>query len=332
MAIYIGRRKFIATLGGAAAWPLAARAQQAGKVPKIGYLSPGASAGTFVRDDAFRQGLRELGYVEGKNIVIEYRFAEGKFDLLAALAAELVKLKVDVIVAVVTQASLAAKDATRTIPVVMVAVSDPVGSGLVAGLARPGANITGTSSMTAEVVGKSLELLKEAVPKVSRVAVLWNPGNAVFQAQMLRETEAAAGTLGVELKTFGVRGPDELDRAFEAMTKERAGALLVLADPILLLHQRRIVELAERNRLPAIGAGVKEYAAAGGLMAYGTNVADLFRRAAAYVDKILKGAKPADLPVERPTKFGLVINLKTAKTLGLEVPLALLIRADELIE
>ena len=327
------RREFITLLGGAAAaWPLAAAAQQAGKVPRIGYLSPGSpSAGLVTRDEAFRQGLRELGYVEGKNIFIEHRFAEGKFDRLTALAAELVQIKVDVIVASVTQASLAARDATKTIPIVIAGVSDPVGSGLVASIARPGANITGTSGMTAEVVGKSLELLREVVPQASRVAVLWNPNNVVFQGQMLRETEAAAGALGVQLQILGVRDSDALDPAFAAMAGERAGALLVLADPILAFHQARIVELAKKGRLPAM-YGAKEYAAAGGLMAYAPNMMDQFRRAASYVDKILKGARPADLPVEQPTKFELVINLKTAKALGLTFPLSLLGRADEVIE
>jgi putative ABC transport system substrate-binding protein len=325
------RREFILALGGAAvAWPHAARAQQAAKVPRIGYLSPGSASGGS-GDDAFRQGLRELGYIEGTNIVIEYRFAEGKFDRLAKLAAELVQLKVDVIVAVVTQASLAARDATRTIPIVMAYVSDPVGSGLVASIARPGANITGTSGMNAEMAGKSLEALKEAVPKAARVAVLWNPGNAVFQGQMLKATEVAAAALGVQLQTFGARGPDELDGAFAAMSKEGVDALLVFADPVLNLHYARIVALAAKNRLPAM-YGLKEIAAAGGLMAYGANRTGQYRRAATYVDKILKGTQPADLPVEQPTEIELVINLKTAKTLGLTFPLPLLGRADEVIE
>ena len=328
------RRDFITLISSAAAaWPLAARAQQpSAKIPRIGYLSPSSASGGFLaRDEAFRQGLRDLGYVEGRNIVIEYRFAEGKFDRLPELAAELVRLEVDVIVAVVTQASLAARHATTTIPIVMLAVSDPLGSGLIASLARPGGNITGTSSMTAEVVGKSLELLKETVPEVSRVAVLWNPDNTIFQAQMLREAQLAAGRLGVELRTFGARGPDELDGAFAAITSERAGALLVLADPVLFIHHRRIVDFADKSRLPAM-YGVKEYAAAGGLMTYAANMTDQFRRAAAHVDKILKGARPADLPVEQPTRFELVINLKAAKALGFTFPLPLLGRADEVIE
>ena len=319
---------FILTLAlGTLTAPLAADAQQGAKVPRIGFLSP--SAPSFP-SEAFRRGLRDLGYVENQNIVIEYRWAEGQYDRLPDFAAELVRLKVDVIVAVVTQASLAAKNATRTIPIVMVGVSDPVGSGLVATLARPGANITGTSSMTAEVVGKSLELLKEAVPKVSRVAVLWNPANPVFQAQMLRETEVAARALGVQLQILEARGPDELERAFAAMTRERASALLVLGDPTFFLHRARIADLAAKSRLPAM-YGFKEFVDAGGLMAYGAHLPDLFRRAATYVDKILKGAKPADLPVEQPTHFELVISLKTAKALGLTIPQSVLIRADQVI-
>jgi ABC-type uncharacterized transport system substrate-binding protein len=323
------RREFITLVGGAAVvWPFATLAQQPEKIPRIGYLAPNSSPAF---DEVFRQGLRDLGYVEGKNIVIEYRFAEEKFDRLPDLAADLVELKVDVIVARVTQASLAAKGATRTIPIVMLGVSDPVGSGLVASLARPGANITGTSAMSADVVGKSLELLREVVPKLSRVAVLWNPNNAIFQAQMLRETQIAAGALGVELQTFGPRSADEFDQAFEAMSRARAGALLVLADAVFVLHRARIVDLAKKSHLPAM-YGAKEFAAAGGLMAYGPNYADIFRRTATYVDKVLKGASPSDLPVEQPTKFELVINLKAAKALGLTIPIPLLGRADEVIE
>jgi putative tryptophan/tyrosine transport system substrate-binding protein len=283
------------------------------------------------REEAFRQRLQELGYVEGRNLAIEYRFAEGKFDRLPTLAQELVRLEVDVIVTVVTQASLAAKHATRTIPIVIVAVSDPLGTGLVASLARPGANVTGTSAMSADVVGKSLELLKEAVPAVSRVAVLWNPDNAIFQASMLRETQLAAGRLGIELRTYAARDPDEFEPAFAGLTSAQAGALLVLTDPKYGPHAARIADLAIKFRLPAM-YGVREYAAAGGLMAYGTNFTALFRRAADYVDKILKGAKPADLPVEQPTKFELVINLKAAKALGLTFPPGLLAIADEVIE
>jgi putative ABC transport system substrate-binding protein len=326
------RREFIAFLGAAAAWPLTARAQQARKLPMIGYLSPGSAAvGPLARHDAFQEGLRELGYDEGQNIAIAYRFADGKFDRLAELAAELVRLKVDVIVSVVTQASMAAKNATSTIPIVMVSVGDPLGSGLVASLARPGANITGTAAMAAEVIGKSLALLKEAIPNLSRVAVLWNPSNVVFQGQILRATEVAAQALAVELQICGVRGPDEIDGAFAAMSDAGAGALLVLPDPMLALHQTRIVDLANKRHLPSM-YGLRDHAAVGGLMAYGPNYAQIYRRAAAYVDKILKGTKPADLPVEQPTKFEFVINLKTAKELGLTIPPSLLARADEVIE
>jgi putative ABC transport system substrate-binding protein len=326
------RREFMGLVAGAAAWPLAARAQQPAKLPRIGYLSPGSPSGGFRdRDEAFRQGLRDLGYVEGQNIVIEYRYAEGRFDRLAGLAAELVRSEVDVIVAIVTQASLAAQAATTTIPIVMVAVSDPLGSRLVASLSRPGGNVTGTSSMTAEVVGKSLGLLKEAVPRMARVAVLWNPANALFQTQLLRETEGAARRLGVQFKAFGVHEPGEFDRVFPAIRQADVQGLFILADPMLALHQKRIVDFADSSRLPAL-YGIKEFTAAGGLMSYASDMDDRFRRAAAYVDKILKGAKPADLPVEQPTKFELVINLKASRGLGLDIPPTLLIRADAVIE
>jgi putative ABC transport system substrate-binding protein len=327
------RREFLSLLGGAAATlPLAARAQHPGRIPRIGYLSPvSAASGFLARDELFRQGLRDLGYVEGTNIAIEYRFADGRFDRLPALAAELVQLNVNVIVTAVTQASLAARDATKTIPIVIAGVSDPVGSGLIANLARPGGNITGTSSQTSEVVGKSLEFLKEAIPRIGRVAALWNPANAVFQTQMLKQAETAAAVLRIQLKSFGVRDADELGSAFTAIAQERVDALLVLADPLLIGHQKRIIEFALKQRLPAIYA-TKEHAAAGGLMTYGPNIEGQFRRAATYVDKILKGAKPADLPVEQPTQFELVINLKTAKALGISIPTTLLGRADEVIE
>jgi putative tryptophan/tyrosine transport system substrate-binding protein len=333
MTAFIGRRDFVTLLGGAAAaWPLTARAQQVGKVPRIGYLSPGsASPGPLAYHDEFERGLRELGYIEGRNIVIEYRFADGKFDRLGALAAELVQLNVDVIVSVVTQASLAAKNATSTIPIVIVSVGDPVGAGLVASLARPGANVTGNSGMTTEVIGKGLGLFKQTVPNVSPVAVMWNPDNVVYQGQILRETEVAARTLGIQLQMFGARGPDEFDRTFGAITSARAASLLVLPDPVFSAHTARIAAFADESRLPAL-YGLREHAAAGGLMAYGPNYADLYRRAASYVDKILKGAKPADLPVEQPTKFEFVINLKTATTLGLTIPPGVLAIADEVIE
>jgi putative ABC transport system substrate-binding protein len=307
-----------------------AGAQQAKKIPRIGFLASVSASSDADRIEAFRQGLRELGYVEGQNVTIEYRWADGKFEQLPDLAAELVRLKVDVIVAVVTQASLTAKKATGTIPIVMVGVSDPVGSGLVASLARPGMNITGTSSMTAEIIGKLLELLKETLPKISRVAALWNPANSVFQALQLRETEVAARALGVQLRILEARGPDEIDRAFAAMVKERTKALLILGDPVFTSHRKRIADLAAKYRLPAV-SGTREYVEAGGLMAYGPSFPDMHRRAATYVDKILKGTKPADLPVEQPKKFEFIINLKVAKQIRLTIPPNVLARADKVI-
>ncbi len=311
--------------------PLAADAQQPAKVARIGYLGS-AGPGTPVSHllDAFRQGLRELGYVEGRNIAIEYRGAEGRFGRLPDLAAELVRLRVDVILVGGTPAALAAKNATGTIPIVLAGVGDPVGTGLVASLARPGGNITGLSFQTPELSAKQLELLKEAIPELSRVAVLSNPGNA-GTAPMLRETELAARALGVQLRVMEVRSPDQFASAFARMRRERAGALLVLADPLFFLHRAQLAELAAKSRLPAM-YGVTEHAQAGGLMAYSPNFANLFRRAATFVDRILKGAKPADLPVEQPTRFELVINLKTAKALGLTIPPSVLIRADQVIQ
>ena len=270
-------------------------AQQPGKMARLGFLTASGRAGSAHLTEAFLQGLRDLGYVEGKNIAIEYRLADGKFERLPELAADLVRLKVDVIVAVVTQPSLAAKAATATIPVVMVAVSDPVGSGLVASLARPGGNLTGTSAMTAETAGKPLGLLKETLPKISRVAALWNPANPVFQAAQLREVEVTAKALGVKLQSLQARDPEEIDRAFKAIAKERTRALQVLGDPVFTTHRKQIVELALKHRLPAV-SGVKEFADAGLLMSYGASFPESYRRAATYVDKILKGAKPADIP------------------------------------
>jgi putative ABC transport system substrate-binding protein len=250
---------------------------------------------------------------------------------LPDLAAQLVRLKVDVIVAVVTQASLAAKNATGTIPIVMLAVGDPVGAGLVASLARPGGNVTGTSVLAVEIAGKSLEMLKQVVPKLRLVAVIWNPANAVFQAQMVRETEVAARALGIQLQMFAARDREEIDQAVEAVSRERAAALTVIVDPVFIANRTRIIALAAKNRLPSVSA-FKEYAEAGGLMSYAANFSEPGRRAASYVDKILKGARPADLPVEEATKFELVINLKTAKALGLTIPPSLLQRADQVIE
>ena len=310
-----------------------AAAQPPEKVPRVGYLNPGSSSDPLRqrRLEAFRQGLRELGYVDGQNIAVESRWAEGQYDRYPALAADLVRLKVDVIVAQSGAATQAAQQATRTIPIVMSLVLDPVGIGLVPSLARPGGNVTGTSFMAPDLVGKQLELLRELVPKVSRVALLRNPANPA-SAQGLRDAEAAARALGVRLQALEAQDPQEIDSAFAAMTRERAGALLVLPDPIFGNQRRQIAELAAKRRLPAIYGGTPEYAEAGGLMVYGPNELDLHRRAAIYVDKLLKGAKPADLPVEQPTKFELVINLRTAKAIGLTIPPSLLQRADQIID
>ena len=311
--------------------PLAADAQQAGRVPRIGFLSLTSPSDRPALFEAFRQRLRELGWVEGQNIVIDYRYAEGRVDRLPDLAAELVRLKVDVLISWGTQGVTAARNATGTIPIVMIAVRDPLGIGLVASLARPGGNVTGVSGTAGlEWVAKQLELLKETVPKIRRVAILSNPTNA-YHALAIREANVAAPSLGVQLQLLEARGPNEFDGAFAAMGKDRAGALLVLSDAMLNSHRTRLADLAARNRLPA-AYGVRESVEAGGLMSYGPSFLDSFGRAAIYVDKILKGAKPADLPVEQPTKFELVINLKTAKALRLELPPALLARADEMIE
>ncbi|HEX6216516.1 MAG TPA: ABC transporter substrate-binding protein [Vicinamibacterales bacterium] len=311
--------------------PLAADAQQAGKVPRIGFLSTTSSSDRPPLFDAFRQRLRELGWVEGQNIVIDYRYAEGRVDRLPDLAAELVRLKVDLIVSWGTQGVTAAKNATETIPIVMIAVRDPIGIGLIASLARPGGNVTGVSgSAGLEWVAKQLELLKETVPKIRRVAILSNPTNAYHQLA-LREVDVAARALGVQLQFLEAQGPNEFDGAFAAMAKESVGALLVLSDAMLNSHRTRLAELAARNRLPA-AYGVRESVEAGGLMSYGPSFLDSFRRAATYVDKILKGAKPAELPVEQPTQFELVINMKAAKALGLPIPQSVLLRADHVVE
>jgi putative ABC transport system substrate-binding protein len=283
--------------------------------------------------EAFRQGLRDLGYVEGRTLVIEYRSAEGKPERLPALAAELVALKVDVIVAGNTLGALAAKQATRTLPIVFPVAVDPVQSGLVTSLARPGGNVTGLSFFGPELVGKCLEQLKQAVPGVSLVAVLWQPGGLGERTEkdMRKGAEIAAPALGVRLHFVEARGREDFDRAFSEMTRARAGALTVLASVMFVNERRRLVDLAAKNRLPAVYAQ-REFVDAGGLMSYGADVADLFRRAATYVDKILKGAKPGDLPIEQPTKFELLINLKTAKALGLTIPPSLLLQADQVIE
>ena len=310
--------------------PLAADAQQATKVPRVGFLLANSRSDPVQRVvDAFQQGLRELGYVEGQSIAIEYRWLEWKSERLPDLAAELVRLKVDVIVAMTAAATQAAKHATNAVPIVMV-VNDPVAAGFVASLAKPGGNITGLSFFGPEMAVKDLQFLHEAAPRAARVAVLWNPDNP-GHAPQLREAEVAARALGVRLQPLEAHGPSEIDRAFAAMTRERAGALLVLVDPMLASQRERIADLAARSRLPAV-YGLKMHAEAGGLMAYGADIFDLYRRAAIFVDKILKGAKPADLPVEQPTKFEFVINMKTAKALGLTIPRSLLLRADHVIQ
>jgi putative ABC transport system substrate-binding protein len=312
--------------------PLAAEAQQAAKIARLGYLSLNLSGNPHT-SKAFLQGLRDLGYIEGRNVVIEYRDAEGKLDRLPALAAELVALKVDVILAVSTPQALIAKQATKTIPIVFASAADPVTSGLVTSLARPGGNVTGLSFLAPELVGKRLEQLKQAVPGVTRVAVLWQPGGYGERTEqdMLKEAEVAARALGVRLQFVEARGPEDFDRAFSDMTRARADALTVQSTTMLFVERRRLVDLAAKNRLPAVYTS-RDYADAGGLMSYGPNLADLFRRAATYVDRILKGAKPGDLPVEQPTKFELVINLKTAKALGLKISQSVLQRADQVIE
>jgi len=328
----IDRRAFLAGAAALLAAPLAAETQQADKVARIGYLGTRRGVSPHL-PEAFRQGLRDLGYVEGRNVVIEYRNNEGKNERLPALAAELVALKVDVILAAATPHALAAKQATRTIPIVFAATGDAVADGLVTSLARPGGNLTGLSFFTPELVGKRLELLKQTVPGISRVAVLWNPGGLgeSTEKDVLKRAEVVARAIGVQLQFVEARGPADFDRVFSDMTRARAGALTVLTSAMLFEERKRLVDLVAKNRLPAVYPW-REFVDAGGLMAYGPDLADLFRRAATYVDKILKGAKPGDLPVEQPTKFELVINLKTAKALGLTIPPSLLQRADQVIE
>jgi ABC-type uncharacterized transport system substrate-binding protein len=329
------RRAFLAGAATLFAAPLAAEGQQPAKVPRLGWLLSGSLESPESRAvlGAFRQEARDRGYVEGQNIVIEYRAAEGRIDRFPALATDLVRLKVDLIIAGSTPAARAAQQTTTTIPIVAPTMGDPVGDGFVASLARPGGNITGLTFLGPELVPKRLELLKEALPKVSRVAGLWHPGNLSERTtkDMLSQTETAARTLGVQLQLVGVRNPDELDRAFSTMARQRADALLIFPSAMLYNERRRVINLAEKHGLPSVYAA-KEFVELGGLISYGANIPDLFRRAVTYVDKILKGAKPADLPVERPTKFEFVINLKTAKALGLTIPQSLLLKADQVIE
>jgi putative tryptophan/tyrosine transport system substrate-binding protein len=313
--------------------PCTTEAQPPTHVHRIGVLSGlGTTPGRGPFVEAFLEGMRALGYVEGQHFVLEYRGVAGQFERLPALAAELVQLKADIIVAQGTSAALAAKDATTTIPIVMVGVGDPVASGLVASLARPGGNITGPSLLGPELVGKQLEFLKDVLPTVARVAILWNPANPVH-ALLVRAAEVTAQALGVQLHPVEARGPEAFDRAFAAISRAHAGALLVLADAIFFEHRSRLAELAATSRLPTMHnmPNIRAFVEAGGLISYAASPPDGWRRGATYVDKILKGAKPADLPVEQPTKFELVINLKTAEALGLTIPPSLLFQATEII-
>jgi len=324
------RREFITLLGGTAAWPLAARAQQAGKVHRIGVLETISTTLNVANFYALREGLRQLGYAEGQNLVIEYRSADGRDDRFPGLARELLALKVDVIVTRGTPAAKAVKNATSTVPVVMMASGDPVGVGLVTSLARPGGNITGLSAIVGELSPKRLELIREIVPGLARIAVLANTSNDAVRRDWAR-IETAARSLGVQSQLLDLRESDALGPTFDDASARRADALVVVIDAITQANQQRIVDLAMKHRLPAIYSS-REFVDAGGLISYGVSYPDLYRRAATYVDKILKGTKPADLPVVQPTKFELVINLKTAKALGLQISPMLLTRADEVIE
>ena len=329
------RRDFVMALGLAAVWPLAAQAQQPNRLPRIGFLATGSLElpATRASLNAFRQGLRELGYFDGQNIVIEVRAANSKVERFPALASELIGLKVDVIVALNSLSGRAAKQATTTIPIVVPVMGDPVEDGLVASLARPGGNVTGLTFLGPQLVPKRLALLKEALPSASQVAALWHPrayGERTMN-DMMKETEAAGLSLGLHLRFVAVEGPDQLDQAFSTIAAERTDAVMVFPSPMLFNERGRIVDLAGKLRLPLISMG-REFVELGGLMSYGADITDFIRRGATYVDKILRGAKPADLPVEQPTKFELFINLKTAKELGIDIPATLLARADEVIE
>ena len=312
--------------------PAPIHAQAPGKIYRIGYLAAGSGSGTGDRNlQAFRQALRDLGWVEGQNITIESRYAEAEYDRLSGLADELVRLNVDVIAASPTPAALAARNATRTIPIVGMSLTEPVEIGLVASLARPGGNVTGvTYGVSTEIFGKQLALLKEAVPRVRRVAVLSNP-SIPTQPPSIAAVATAARSLGLQLQQLEVRAPGDFDGAFAAMARERAGALAIVMDPVMFRHRARLADAALTRRMPSVSTPAPR-AEAGGLMSYGPHLPDLYRRAATYVDKILKGSKPADLPIEQPTKFELVINARTAKALGLTPPRSLLLRADQLIE
>src|SRR6516225_9066005 len=323
------RREFISLLTGAAAWPLAATAQQAGKLPTIGILGLASAAAAAPYVNAVRVGLHDLGYVEGQNLIVEYRFGDGNYDRLPNLAAQLVHLNVDVLVTFAAPGTQAAKSATSTIPIVMAVTTDAVGTGLIASLAHPGGNVTGTTVLNPELMAKRLELLKEIVPVIRQAAVLLNPGNAA-NGPVRQAMQMAAKALQVGLQSFELRGSNELDRVFAAMAGSKIDALIVHDDQVLIGNARAIATLAVQQKLPS--CGFLEFAAVGGLMAYGVNFVELCHRAAYFTDKILKGTMPADLPVEQPTKFELGINLKTANALGLEIPPTLLARADEVIE
>jgi putative ABC transport system substrate-binding protein len=324
------RRAFIAALGSTVAWPLAARAQPAGRIPRIGFMGNSTAAMEANLVGPFRDGLRELGYEEGRNILIEYRWADGNYQRFPALIAELLAANVDVIVTAGTPAALAVKNAMTTVPLVMVAVGDPVGTGLIASLSRPGGTMTGLSSIAPDLEGKRLELLREVAPRLSRVALFWNPLNP-FHDVSLKQARAAAQTLRIELQLLAVRVPQDLDQAFAAIVKDKPDALLLLADRVFLHNRARMMEFAAKHRLPNINA-YRELVEVGGLMSYGPSYEYMHKRAALFVDKILKGANPGELPVEQPTKFTLIVNLKAAKALGLELPPTLLARADEVIE
>jgi len=307
-----------------------AEAQQPKKLPRVGFLVPGSPTSYSERIEAFQQGLRELGHIEGQNIIIEYRYTEGKSDRLTVLAFELVQLKVDVIVTGTTPAIQAVKNATSTIPIVMAEVADPVAVGLIANLARPGGNITGLTTFSPDLDGKRLELVKQILPKVTRVAYIWDPANSGARIRF-KEVQGAAQALAITLQSLEARNPKELESAFESAIRERPGALMV-PNPTVLAYGRQVADFATQNRLPVI-YDTREYAEKdGGVLSYGPNYAELLRRAATYVDKILKGAKPADLPVEQPTNFELVINLKTDKQIGLTIPPNVLARADLVIK
>jgi putative tryptophan/tyrosine transport system substrate-binding protein len=322
------RREFVTLLGGVmASWPLGVRAQQTAKLPRLGFLTAGKDSPGL---PALLDGLHQLGWMEGKTIIVEYRYAENRNDRLAELAAELVRLNVDVIVAAGTLAPLAAKRATATIPIVMTSAGDPLGTRLVSGLAKPGGNVTGLSLMSPDISGKRLELLEQIVPDVARVAIIWNASNP-YPALVFRQTESAARQLKLEVQSLEVRAPDDVNSALEAAVRQKANALITVEDPLTVNYRKQIADFAVKNRLPTM-SGLREYADVGGLLSYGPALADLYRRAAGYVDKILKGAKPSELPVEQPTKFELVVNLKTAKALGLTIPPDMLAIADAVIE